>query len=278
MFHVCFNRKRMSCDGIGKKSGGKAPRLHGFLHVKAYSHQKQAFTLIELLVVIAIIALLVSILLPSLQQAKTLAKKIACSAQLRNIGLGNHLYTSDNDGAFFYIKLPTGQKGVLVGTRPDYFPLVNWPVQNPPAYENTLVTDGYITKEDYYCPEFLSNLTLYNSIDPDWSVRRISYCMFANSCFSNGEFPCPPGAAASEKKIDTVSNVTPDQAMAQDMYVDATGGAMGAGLHFAHEDGANVLFSDNHVTFSPAEDLTYGQIVSTHSFLQGCWWMYGKRM
>jgi prepilin-type N-terminal cleavage/methylation domain-containing protein len=55
------------------------------------------FTLIELLVVIAIIALLVSILMPSLQQAKELAIRTKCGAQLHHVSLAIHMYAEDND-------------------------------------------------------------------------------------------------------------------------------------------------------------------------------------
>ena len=59
-----------------------------------------AFTLIELLVVIAIISLLVSILLPSLQKAKELARVTVCLSNIRQISLGCAIYTSDQDGYF----------------------------------------------------------------------------------------------------------------------------------------------------------------------------------
>ncbi|MBN1555942.1 MAG: prepilin-type N-terminal cleavage/methylation domain-containing protein [Phycisphaerae bacterium] len=64
----------------------------------------RGFTLIELLVVIAIISLLVSILLPSLTQAKELARRTACAANLRNIALGSTLYAEEQAG-----RLPTGR-------------------------------------------------------------------------------------------------------------------------------------------------------------------------
>jgi prepilin-type N-terminal cleavage/methylation domain-containing protein len=58
--------------------------------------QPAGFTLIELLVVIAIIALLVSILVPSLQQARELARRVVCMSNERNMGLGIQSYASDN--------------------------------------------------------------------------------------------------------------------------------------------------------------------------------------
>jgi prepilin-type N-terminal cleavage/methylation domain-containing protein/prepilin-type processing-associated H-X9-DG protein len=57
----------------------------------------KAFTLIELLVVIAIIALLISILLPSLSRARELSKRLVCASNAKGIGTSAKIYANDNN-------------------------------------------------------------------------------------------------------------------------------------------------------------------------------------
>jgi len=70
--------------------------------------QETGFTLVELLVVVSIIALLVSMLLPALAQAREHARMLDCASNLRTLGLASVQYTNDYDGAIVLNGEPSG--------------------------------------------------------------------------------------------------------------------------------------------------------------------------
>lgn len=85
--------------------------------------KRQAFTLIEVLVVVSIIALLVSILIPTLSRAKVQARRVACSAHLHQIGVAMIGYMQYNRDRMPHISyMPSIGPAPLDATKPDGTP------------------------------------------------------------------------------------------------------------------------------------------------------------
>lgn len=129
------------------------------------SARYSAFTLIELLVVISIIAILISVLLPALGQAREQGKMVKCLANLREIGNGLNMYRDDEEGQIPWIHPYAGagfisqfvfggfiapQPDPVFGTNIDY---MKWKAEERPL--NKYVAPGVAGNdviESYICP------------------------------------------------------------------------------------------------------------------------------
>ena len=123
---------------------------------------RRGFTLIELLVVIAIVALLVSILMPALSKARLLAKRSACAANMRSVGLAAAFYRADFDD-----KVPIHEGRDLGGD-------VDETKRFLPSWRFLLVRNGGAEPGTFDCPASVFQIGKYNARHADRRSTDIS--------------------------------------------------------------------------------------------------------
>lgn len=126
--------------------------------------RQRGFTLIELLVVVAIITVLLSLLMPSLNNARRQSKQVACLSNLRQLGVALRIYNDENNNLLPQVYKDYSPVTTYLGQTIYYIgpnPKTNAIASNWLMWANYLFVGGQInTNSAFICPESLPSLSM----------------------------------------------------------------------------------------------------------------------
>ncbi|NIA06073.1 MAG: DUF1559 domain-containing protein [Actinobacteria bacterium] len=189
-----------------------------------------AFTLIELLVVVAIIALLVSLLLPSLQKAREMAKSAVCQSNQKQIGLAMAMYMQDYNG---YVPCGLTSPPAIETRVYGHFllPYIPWGQINMPKPTEVNV---------FMCP----------ANDFNWNSHGLRFNLGENSWYMNMNYEnwARPIEYAKPSRCIMLGDGNPEYfGNIMINYQGPPDGLPSYHVGYVHLDGANFLYFDMHV-------------------------------
>jgi prepilin-type N-terminal cleavage/methylation domain-containing protein len=230
--------------------------------------RSRAFTLIELLVVVAIIALLISILLPSLSRARELSKRTVCGANLRGIGQAMYIYAQDDPQVFPCIAQ------TFMGTSSNlhlFFPADRTTspsttgIPSPTVDMWAVVKANNTTPKQFICPS--------TTDVPDPAQDTTAYYDFfgLNNLSYGYQYQHDPNrriiGTSSEPTFPFMADANPyvkGAVRGVNLLQDRLSQYRGNSANHTNREGQNVLYQDSHVSFEKGPDCGLsGSIAST---------------